>query len=436
MHEPPRPQAQAAPRPAGGGLATSQAPSLRLPFQFFAAALVFFTLLNLLLFWKSPELLIFGFTHPIMLTATHLFTLGFATMTVMGALYQLVPVILQVPLHSERLGFVHFWLYLSGVCLMIVSFWWFSPLIIATGGTLVVIAVSIFVYNLYLSMRRSRVKSLTARYINAGLAYLSLTVTWGLLLALHLQYGFFGSTTLRQLAFHLSIGLGGWLGLLVIGVAYQLTAMFGLVHNPPEGLGRLIFAVFNTGVGLEVLALLLGLPGWAVSLGVTVTALALLLAAADGFRYLALRKRQHLDVSFRFVAASWTSLTLVVLLLLVARWLGPPVLHSARGFMALAYLGFIGWIALMIQAQMYKILPFLTWQHRYSSRVGREKVPLLRDMFSERLGFVALGAWVPGILLTVAGLLLNSLPVLWTGTGLGLAGNLIFLGNVYQIATR
>lgn len=432
MPEPPASR----PPAAATSLMTSKAPSLRLPFQFFAASLFFFTLLNLLLFWQAPKLLALGFTNPVLLTATHLFTLGYATMTVMGALYQLVPVILQVPLYNERLGFVHFWLYLAGVSLMIVSFWWFTPLLIATGGTVVVIAVGLFVYNLYRSMAGSQVQSLTARYIKAGLAYLSLVVTWGLLLALHLQYGFFGTTTLRQLAFHISVGLGGWLGLLIIGVAYQLVAMFGLIHEPPQGIGRFVFAAFNTGVGIEVLALLIGLPSWVAGLGLTVAAVALLAAAYDGLRFLTLRKRQKLDISFRFVAASWTSLILVVLLLLIAHWFGPPLLHSSMAYVAIAYLGFIGWISLMIQAQMYKILPFLTWQNKYSKRVGREKVPLLRDMYDERLATIALAAWLPGIALTVLGLLFKTTPVLWAGTGLSLLGNLLFLGNVYQIATR
>ncbi|MHB9144847.1 MAG: hypothetical protein ACYC5Y_05875 [Symbiobacteriia bacterium] len=426
-----------APRPAvATSLVTSKAPSLRLPFQFFAAALFFFTLLNLLLFWQAPRLLTLGFTNPVLLTATHLFTLGFATMAAMGALYQLVPVILQVALASEPLGFVHFWIYLAGVSLMIISFWWFSPLLIATGGTLVLTAVCLFAWNLYRSMAGSGVQSLTARYIKAGLAYLTLVATWGVLLALHLHYGFFGATTLRQLGFHLSVGIGGWLGLLIIGVAYQLVAMFGLIHHPPEGIGRLVLAAFNAGLGIDILGLLIGLPAWVTSLGLTVAGAALLAAAYDGFRFLTLRRRQKLDASFRFVAASWTALSLVVLLLLIARWFSPPLLHNTRAYVALAYLGFIGWMSLMIQGQMYKILPFLTWQNKYSARVGREKVPLLRDMFSERLAGFVLAAWVPGILLTVLGFLLGGTLILWLGTGLGLLGNILFLVNVYQIATR
>ena len=41
--------------------------------------------------------------------------------------------------------------------------------------------------------------------------------------------------------------------------------------------------------------------------------------------------------------------------------------------------------------QTYKIVPFLVWYRRYAARAGREKVPLLREMYDERLA--ALGMW-------------------------------------------
>jgi hypothetical protein len=66
------------------------APALSLPLRFIFSAVSGFVLLGLVLF-EAPALLGFYFT-PRVLTLTHLFTLVFASMAALGALYQLVPV--------------------------------------------------------------------------------------------------------------------------------------------------------------------------------------------------------------------------------------------------------------------------------------------------------------------------------------------------------
>ena len=52
----------------------------------------------------------------------HLFVLGWATMLAMGAVYQLINVILQSSLYSERLGYVHYALFSVGLFGLLVGF--------------------------------------------------------------------------------------------------------------------------------------------------------------------------------------------------------------------------------------------------------------------------------------------------------------------------
>ena len=37
---------------------------------------------------------------------------------------------------------------------------------------------------------------------------------------------------------------------------------------------------------------------------------------------------------------------------------------------------------------LYKIVPFLVWTHKYSEKVGKEKVPTLKEMMNEKLGVI------------------------------------------------
>lgn len=40
----------------------------------------------------------------------------------------------------------------------------------------------------------------------------------------------------------------------------------------------------------------------------------------------------------------------------------------------------IGWLGQSVVGYLYKIVPFLIWQSRYSALVGKQPVPLMRDL--------------------------------------------------------
>ncbi|MCL4545879.1 MAG: hypothetical protein M1118_15035, partial [Chloroflexi bacterium] len=98
----------------GGALSSQHAPPLDLPFRFFATALVGFLTLAVL----SPvetEQALHSFTDPHLVALVHLQTLGIIVTTIFGATYQLLPVVLQVPLASVRLARLTWWLLVPGV---------------------------------------------------------------------------------------------------------------------------------------------------------------------------------------------------------------------------------------------------------------------------------------------------------------------------------
>ncbi len=69
-------------------------------------------------------------------------TLGWLTMTIMGASLQLAPVILTSPLRAAGFARWQYPVYLVGVALLLSGFWfWREPLLIV-GGSLVVVAVA------------------------------------------------------------------------------------------------------------------------------------------------------------------------------------------------------------------------------------------------------------------------------------------------------
>src|SRR5690606_15673473 len=105
--------------PAGPGGADS--PPFRLPVEHLAAALVFWGAGALGLVWIAPLLAQGLFPLPRVIAVTHLFTLGWITTSILGALYQFFPVALRAPVRSQWLAHLTFLLYVPGLAVFVVG---------------------------------------------------------------------------------------------------------------------------------------------------------------------------------------------------------------------------------------------------------------------------------------------------------------------------
>ncbi|MHB1168585.1 MAG: hypothetical protein ACYC28_04815, partial [Longimicrobiales bacterium] len=74
------------------GAASTNAPPFRLPGEHFTAALLFLVAGAFGLIAIAPALAMGAYVSPRVAGVTHLFTLGWITTSIMGALYQFLPV--------------------------------------------------------------------------------------------------------------------------------------------------------------------------------------------------------------------------------------------------------------------------------------------------------------------------------------------------------
>jgi hypothetical protein len=368
------------------GLARGGVP-LWLPLPFLVTGIAAAALFGVLLPFVAPQAMLApGFPH--VLALVHTATLGWLTMTIMGASLQLAPVILNSPLRAARFVRWQYPVFAGGVVLLVSGFWfWGLPLLIA-GGTLVVLAVAHYVVilgaTLLYARRKTRAQTqpppLTARYLAASLTYLCLVVSLGLTAALNLALGFLGAGMTRLLLAHITLGVLGWLTTTLMGVSYTLVRMFALAHGHGDQTGRVIFALLNGGIILLAVGFALNWLPLEVSGGALLIA-AVWLFAWDYAKMLRARRRKVLDVTQRHGIAAVAYLAIVVPSGVVAALVGSG---SARVMFALGLVALVGWLGQSTLGYLYKIVPFLIWQSRYGARVGREKVPLMRDLVRQR----------------------------------------------------
>ena len=377
------------------GIATQNAPDVRLPLTHILTGVAAALLGGLALLAWAPGLLAQPLGNFHALAVTHLFTLGWLAMTLTGASYQLVPVVLEVRLRSEPLARAGYPVLAAGVALLVAGFWSVHPLLLAAGAFAVAAALLVYAAHVTLTVLQSRAHRMYRLFFLGASAYLVVVCFLGATMAASLRWGGLHRDLLPA---HVIAAALGWLTLLAMGVAYKLVPMFALSHGHGEGRGT---SVFGLAAGGALLLLLGAAWGWAA--GGMAAAGALVLCAVglfirDQWLFLRTRHKPRLDVGLKLSAVAFGYLGLVSIL----GWLA--LAGAVRlGHGALVILALLGWLGCLMAGQTYKIVPFLVWYHRYAGRAGREKVPLLREMYSERLAGMAMWPFASAGALIAAG---------------------------------
>lgn len=382
-----------------------KAPSITLPLRYFIAAIAAFTLAAVLLPFVASDLADFYY-QPRLLALTHLITLGWITMTIMGASYQLVPVAFGVGLYSERFARIQFWFMLVGTIGMVGHFWIGQWGGLISSAFLVLIASSLYLANLGMTLRGLTRWDVTAKSMGAAFLFFVATVVLGNLMALDKVLDFLRGEFLGILHGHFHLAALGWVTMMISGVAYRLIPMFTLSELRDERRAHLQFWLLFFGTGGLVGSLLQSsrfLPLFAM-----MVAAAILVFVSQMRRILKARRRTVLDWGIRhFTTALVYLVALLPIGLLFSLGLVPDGAFGSRLAFMYGFLALIGWVSLTVVGMLYKIIPFLVWYHAYSSKVGREPVPTLQDLCPpelQRLGYVLLNS---GILGTAAGLLIG-----------------------------
>ena len=331
----------------------------------------------------QPRLLLAYYATPAVLALVHTLTLGFAAATLVGAMHQLIPVVMVTDLHSPRLGRVCFWLFLPGSAGVVAGFatGYRLPLLVA-GGSLVVAALLVFIYNLWRTNLRASVRDAVGAAMLASATYLTLTASAGVTVALGRRLPALAQFDPTLL--HLGLGLFGTFFLAIAGAGHKLLGMFVLSHGISQRRLRLLTALVHAGLALLAIDTFSGLP----LLGPAAAALvcAVLLFIADVAVILRARVRRRLGLPLRLFVIAPPLLVAAALLTAAGR---APAAVAAILF---------GFITLSIAGMYGKILGFLTWQHRYAARVGRAPVPLLNELalpWLDRSAFWAMCVAVP-----------------------------------------
>ena len=275
----------------------ASSPSPLIPLGYLTCAAVAFLAAALGTVWLAPELA-GHYYHPRLLALTHTVTLGWITLAIMGASYQLIPIVLGRPIWSERVARWQLAILVLAVIGMVGHFYLGTWPGLATAAAPLAVGIALHLINLGLGLRGFTQWTFTARLVALGYGGLALTTLFGLALALNHLRPFLPGEFFPTLHAHVHLALLGWVTPVIFGVSARVYPMFLLAPVPRRWsaamqLGGLVVAVPSVVAGL------LGVPVL-LRVGAIAVVAAALGHAAWVIEMVGHRKRPMLDWGLRF----------------------------------------------------------------------------------------------------------------------------------------
>lgn len=356
-------------------LSFDDTPPLSLPLRYFLSVPVFALLAAAVLLWQGPDAFLSRWS-PAMLAMTHLLTLGVLTMAMAGALFQILPVVLSARMLQPGLSATSIHALLcSGTVLLASGFWWSRPWLFQAALPVLIVGVSWLVVACAASLWRLRSNAAAAMQAGICLSLAALLPAMLLGAAMASTYIWALSLPLLMLTeLHVMWGLLGWVGLLLIGVAFQMMPMFQVTPLYPGYATRWL----TSGLVLLMLASSMAqLAGhWSLRLFQLLLLSGFVAFAGMTLYLLSRRKRPAPDVTTRYWRMAMASL-----LACAALWMAP--LDGAFHAQLTGLLFLLGFAYSAVLGMLYKIVPFLLWYHWQQSGPG-QAVPSIKRILPEQ----------------------------------------------------
>lgn len=366
------------------GLSYAASPPLAVPLRWFLSVPAFGMLAGLWLLYAGPAVLAERW-QPATLAFVHLLALGVLLTAMLGALIQLLPVLVGAPIRRPAaVGAGVHTLFVPGVLLLAGGLGSGAGAPVRVGVTLLAGALLVFTSAAVSAWRRSPRGGESARTIAwAGLAF-GIAAGIGLLLAA--GYGWDAVPLYRRYTdLHAGWALLGWVGLLVAAVAYQVVPMFSVTAPYPGWLRVLYAPVLLVALALASAGAFVPLP-YALRVGASLAGAAAVLAFAGWTLHLQRTRRRRLPDPW----LHYWSLALVAAALAALGWLAGyawPALWAWPGYeVLLGALWLAGFGTTLVAGMLHKIVAFLVWldlSTRLRAVVRGRAPPNVRELIPE-----------------------------------------------------
>ncbi len=405
-------------------LATDMAPPFVLVAHYFIAGAIFYAFTAFLLPFYANEVNGYFLSSSIA-SLMHLYLLGFVMMTIFGAMYQLVPVVLEIPIFSKDFAYVQFYMFVGGILMFTFGLWDENyTQILPYGAMLMYLSMLIFIANVFLTYKNIFRWDIVAKFIFVSNIFLAIGVTIGFIIALNLIYGFYPDI-LNLVQMHIATTIFGYVIMTIMGIGMILLPMFSLSHGFKQIAIEMAFYTIIVGLVLFLVGSIFKIDLLRFG-GVLFSAIAIFLALYQMYLIFSTRIRKQNDFWAKNMMASFATLIISFFILVAG-----IITKNDTYFLLFGFTLFFGFFTFFVVGHIYKILPFLVWYQRYSPLVGKLKVPMLNEMVHEKVADTQFWITLAGLLVAIISIIVK-IPLLFqVGTVIMGIGTLLVIYNIY-----
>jgi len=412
-----------------GALSLENAPGFWAPVRFFLTVPVFGVIAAVIIFLDGGQLFQSRWL-PASLAVAHTFALGYIAMAMLGALFQMLPVVMGASFPQvERAAVIVHLLMIVGTLCLVFAFLVQVPVLFTAAVILLVPVLILFGMGVLVAIFRAGKVKTTARAVQLAALGLIVTVVIGGYLAL--GHAFAAVPLNHWLTnYHAAWGVVGWILILAIGISEQVIPMFLTTPPYPD--------LFNKRLAyLLILLLCTGslLPLQSLEQASVVLASVLMPAYAAVTLYLlGKRRRKRFDITNEFWRVGMLCLMLGAGINVYGYFGG--VIAGVDVSMLTGLFLLAGFAVSIINGMLYKIVPFLVWLNlRMPVIMGKLKpgtgyyTPNIHEVIDVRPMKLQFMLHVAGLILLVAAVFLKGLLVYVAATAV-LVSNLLLLVNL------
>lgn len=359
-------------------LSLDQAPELWAPLRFFISAPLFAIAAVVLLIVSGPEVYQNRWL-PETIAITHLLTLGFISMAMMGAAFQLLPVLAGCAIYKSSASskLVHF-LFSSGVIFFTAGLVLSNAVVIKTGLFLLVPGLLIFLCLVSVSLFKAGSGLASAAGIRFAIFSLWVVLVLGVVLGVGTAWA--GVSLLRELTnLHVAWGALGWVTIMIVSIAYQVIPMFQVTQEYPGWFKK--YFIMLLVVSLFAISIL-KLTGYSQTVMLVIISALMIGLVLYSIKLLLQRKKRLPDAGLYFWLTGMGALALSVAVFNYAYYFSID-LSVYIGFIFLA-----GFVYSIINGMLFKIVPFLVWLHLNKKLAfksgGLSSIPTMNEVISRK----------------------------------------------------
>lgn len=359
-------------------LSLDQAPPEDIPFRYLLTGPFFGVLAGIFLMAYGERLFITAWSLKTV-ALVHTMTLGWLALIMMGAFYQMVPVLVGGHVKGIFISRNNYFVLVSGILCLLVGFnFWITPWLYL-AVFLLSLGVCLFVGQLSFTLFRIKALKPVVYALRLSIISLAVTIIFGILM-IGMMYGWWelGVDRLIFKNIHMVSGLMGWIGFLLFGVAFHVIPMFYLTEAFNEKTAKWILLLMAYGI-LQLIT------GFSLTLSFSlllVCAIPIYLAAFlfifQVTKLIYQRQRKLVDTTLRFWQLGLTSLVCAFLLLPFTFYRMDEVFSY---LFAMVFI--LGFAVAITNGMLYKIVAFLIWLHRFSALVGKVKTPTMKEIIPD-----------------------------------------------------